>query len=263
VPNKYPALTTMPTVAGEHRAGRYREFAAEGRHEVVIDTPQHNARLSRFSLSQLEALLAVFRVRRRHLGKLRQVKSVLIFRNEGREAGASQEHPHSQIVALPFVPVPLKSAVSAALRHFRRQGCCLTCDLMASELRDRTRLVAANSQFAAFTHFAPRFPYELCIVPRRHRHDFGAISDAAIRHLASLLRTVAAAVERVCGQVPLNLILHTAPVVPQESIEDAFHWRMDLVPRLSVPSGLELGHGVFIVSIAPETAAASLRASIS
>jgi UDPglucose--hexose-1-phosphate uridylyltransferase len=201
-------------------------------------------------------------LRARTLGAIPDVQTVVILRNEGRPAGASQEHPHSQIVALPFVPGRLRDEMTVAARHFDAAGTCLTCDLVADELANGARVVARNEDFVALASFAPRFGFETWIVPVSHQHDFLAADPAAIRGLAGMLSKVLASLETVHGAFPYNLVLQTAPVHTTPEIDRSFHWRLEIMPRLTTPSGLELGADVFIVAVTPEQAAESLRAAL-
>jgi UDPglucose--hexose-1-phosphate uridylyltransferase len=260
VPNKYPALDSRPFagVAVEP----HHEIPGRGFHEVVIDTPDHDRPLSSFSLGQLGDSLSVYRSRLETLGKRQEVKSFALFRNDGREAGASQEHPHAQVLALPLVPPRLQHEIDVANRFLLERGCCLTCGMAESDGRDGRRVVASDGHFLAVTSFAARFPYETWVVPTRHSHDFRDCSPDEIRSLAAMLKRLLGALESAVGRVPYNLILQTAPVEMSAAAARAFHWRLELLPRLSAPSGFELGSGVFIVSVTPEDAASRLRSAI-
>jgi UDPglucose--hexose-1-phosphate uridylyltransferase len=242
VPNKYPAVSG-------------------GRHEVVIESPVHGLQIESMPVRELEAVLTVYRERVRTLRRRSDVQSVALFRNEGSAAGASQEHPHAQIIALPIVPGRLRTELTAANRYFQQRGQCLTCDALVADATGLTqRLVARNSDFTALTSFAPRFPYETWIVPNTHAHDYRDITGRHLRSLASILRHVLAALRSALDRFPYNLILITAPAV-EGPIDRAFHWRLEILPRLTVPSGFEMGSDVFIVEVAPEEAAEKLRAA--
>ena len=262
VPNKYPALVQemlSPTVIA---TGPHEALPAMGFHEVVIDVPEHDSRLTRFSLRQLETALAVYRSRLLALSTNPTIRSMALFRNDGRAAGASQDHPHSQILALPVVPTRLQHELDSAEAYFRTHHRCVTCNMLQQDLLDTRRLVAQNTHFAAVTSFTPRFPYETWVVPISHAHDFRECDTDQIRSLAAMLKRVMAALEATLGTFPFNLVLHTAPIGDSRATRLAFHWRLEILPRLTIPSGFELGHGVFIVSVPPEDAADRLRSSV-
>ncbi|HJR58961.1 MAG TPA: DUF4921 family protein [Vicinamibacterales bacterium] len=261
VPNKYPA---MQPHAGTLDAAiaPYRQLPARGLHEVIVETPRHDRRLVDFDAAELAMILDVYQSRLQAVSAAPHVKSVALFRNEGAAAGASQEHAHAQLVALPIVPGRLAGELRGASAYFRRLHRCVTCDSISRESSGGHRLVGENADFAAMASFAPRFPYETWIVPRRHQHDFRGAEPAEIRNLGRLLHAVLRALGLVLDPFPFNLVLQTAPVRPRASIRRAFHWRLEIVPRLTTASGFELGSGVFIVAVSPEQAARRLRAAI-
>jgi UDPglucose--hexose-1-phosphate uridylyltransferase len=216
-----------------------------------------------FDAGELATVLAVYRSRLQAASRHRQVKSVALFRNEGKAAGASQEHSHAQLVALPIVPGRLASEIAGATKYFRRSHRCATCDSVEQESSDGRRLVTENGDFVAMTSFAPRFPYETWIVPKRHQHDFRRVGPCQIRSLGSLMAVVLGALQSVVKPFPFNLILQTAPVLTPDPVRRAFHWRLEIVPRLTTASGFELGSGVFIVATSPEDAARRVRSALS
>lgn len=261
VPNKYPALEIqpdeVPTIAGP-----YRQVAARGFHEVIIETPDHHRSLRSVAAGELATLLGVYRSRLIALSAHPRVRSVALFRNEGVAAGASQQHPHTQVLALPIVSSRVAREIFRAKQHFRCRACCITCEILEREYLDSHRLIDQNAHFAALTAFAPRFPYETWIVPKGHAHDFAAASPRELSSLASLLNRVLCALESTLGTFPFNLIVQTAPVRVGVSIRNAYHWRIEIVPRVTTASGFELGTGIFIVATSPEQAARTLRSAL-
>ena len=262
VPNKYPAVSERPAKGLVIASAPHEALPAFGVHEVVIYSPDHDRQISLFPTGHIETALKVYRLRLLALTTDSAIKSVALFRNVGKAAGASQEHPHTQIVALSFVPSRLQQEVDAAERYLRHHERCITCDILRQELRDTRHLIVQNPHFVAVTSFSPRFPYETWIVPKSHSHDFRECSNSHISHLAAVVKQVLTGFEVSLGRFPFNLVLHTAPVQRSSVIEQAFHWRLEILPRLTIPSGFELGHGVFIVSVPPEEAASTLRAAI-
>jgi UDPglucose--hexose-1-phosphate uridylyltransferase len=262
VPNKYPALQVdapdPPAAGGLHRAR-----PARGVHEVIIETPDHHRRLGCFKEDELTTVLSVYRTRMEALRSKPGVRSVALFRNEGAAAGASQEHPHAQMLALPVVSVRLAHETVLANRHFRRRGCCLTCESLVREAAaDAGRIVFQNADFVAITAFAPRFPYETWILPSAHAHDFGMASGQQLERMAAALKAVLGGLNALLGPFPFNLVVQTAPIHAHATIERAYHWRLEILPRLTTASGFELGTGIFIVAVTPEEAARRLRRAL-
>ena len=259
VPNKYPALRTHPRSSFPAPDARFEEVDAIGFHEVVIDSPDHDARLASLSLDELEVVLSVYRLRVDVLAREPRVRSIALFRNDGGPAGASQSHPHTQILALPVIPARLRDQVTAATRHLHQFGMCLTCALVDAETATGHRLITCNDHFVAIAAFAGRVPYETWIIPRAHRHDFALSGRAELHSLSAILKDLLQALEALLGVFAFNLVLQTAPRDEMPSTRDAFHWRIEVLPRLVSLSGLEIGCGVYIVSLAPEEAAARCR----
>ena len=255
VPNLYPAL------AGDHEApvdplgagrGEPELFAARpatGAHEVIVNTPEPVARLGQLPPEQLETAVEVWRERMRAHEAAAYVH-VLV--NEGRVAGASLPHTHAQLYALPFVP----AAVARERERFtayanRTQGRNLLEDLVQEEVKRGDRIVAIDREAVASCPFASRVPYQVQIAPRRPRARFEDDGPLA----AALLFDVLGRLERALGAPPpLNLWVRTAP-----RGAEYFCWRLDLLPRLAQPAGLELGAGLNLNVVTPERAAAALR----
>jgi UDPglucose--hexose-1-phosphate uridylyltransferase len=230
-------------------------------HEVVIETTQHHARLSELDPDHLRVLFDVYQKRVQSLSHSAGVRSVLLFRNDGANAGASQEHPHTQLLALPMVPPKLAREVGACENYIRSVGRCPTCDMLERETGEGTLHVVENEDFVALASFASRFPYETWIVPKEHGHDFATMCDSRTRNFATIVRAVLTAMEQTLGRFSFNMVLLTAPTTPSESVIRGFHWRLEIIPRLTIPSGCELGSDLFLISVAPEEAAAALRAA--
>lgn len=228
---------------------------AVGAHEVIVDSPDHAATFADMSVAHLAAVLRVYRDRMAALARRPGVEYVALFRNEGRGAGASQPHPHGQIIALPLVPgaVARRWAVAAAYR--RRHGGCLYCHLTEWERETGRRWLGQNDDAAAFCAFAPRYPFETWIVPRRHRPSFGETPDEELRGVAAMLRAVLRALRREVGAPPYNVLFHTGRPLGGGD----FHWHVQIAPRLATWAGFELGTGIAVTAQSPEEAATRLR----
>ena len=182
-----------------------------------------------------------------------EARYVHVMVNEGAEAGASLEHSHTQLYALGFVP----ALVAREREHFsahntRTMGGCLLCDLLQADVRERNRLVEVDDGAVLLAPYASRGPYELRIVPRAHATSF---LDGGATAVAGLLDQAVQRLRRRLGDgLPLNLWLRTAPAGAEH-----FHWHIDILPRLTVPAGFELGTGMSINIYPPERAAEDLR----
>lgn len=229
VPNKYPALT--------------RDGEARGVQEVVIHGPRHVRSLSELDDRTLAAVVEAWRARAA-VARAEGLGYVQAIVNEGRAAGSSLPHSHSQLVWLPDEPPGVE-------RERAHQSCPL-CELLEAELAEGRRVVDASESVIAIASPAGRTPYELLVAPRRCEPDAYA-SDV----LEDALRSATAAIRRLHeleGRVPLNLWLHTAAFG-----RGGFHWHLELVPRLTVLAGLELGAELYVNPLPPEEAARALR----
>ena len=104
VPNKFPALGIEGTL-NRQAEGMFDRMNGIGAHEVIIETPDHNASLATLPPKRIEDVLWTFRDRILDLKKDRRFKYILMFKNHGEAAGASLEHAHSQLIALPILPI--------------------------------------------------------------------------------------------------------------------------------------------------------------
>lgn len=201
-------------------------------------------------------LMEVYRERYRALMALPEVEYVLLFKNYGEEAGTSQEHPHSQVIAAPVLPEAVERRCRIAREHYRRTGRCLYCDVAAEEVRAGERLVCREGGFAVFCPFAAAYPGETWIVPLEHCPSFGQAEGETLRALAEVLLGTLRRLAAAFGQPDYNYVLHSAP---RGEEGPHYHWHLQIVPRLGRAAGFELGSGVYINVASPEETAAALR----
>jgi UDPglucose--hexose-1-phosphate uridylyltransferase len=184
-------------------------------------------------------------------------KLIIIFKNHGRGAGTSLEHPHSQLVATPIVPLNIRHRFEKAASHFDDNGTCVYCDLIREGLRVPTRLLQETERFVAFHPFASRAPFETWILPKEHHASFGSISMRDAKEFAGVLKTTLLQLYRGLNNPDYNYIIHTAPT--KDEHEEYFHWHLQILPRLVTPAGFELGTGIFINTALPEQTAEFIR----
>ena len=255
-PNKFPALMIEGSLdpAGD---GVYDHINGIGAHEVVVETPDHERQFADLSEAEIERVLHAYRDRVADLRNDRRFRYVMIFKNHGQAAGASVEHSHSQLIALPLVPTTVADELRGALEYWRFRSRCVFCDIVRQELRERARLVHENAEFVVFEPYAARFPFETWIVPRQHRSSFEDIGGAAVPALAQALRFAMRKLRRALDDPPYNFVIHTAPL--DERDLPHYHWHLEILPTLSKVAGFELGSGIYINPTPPEEAAQFLR----
>ncbi|MDK2932839.1 MAG: UDPglucose--hexose-phosphate uridylyltransferase [Clostridiales bacterium] len=248
VPNKYPAVCAQDGLMYENTLF-YSTCEATGIHEVVIETRFHSEALHHLNTDKIFDVLSVYKKRFIELSQLNDIKYVQIFKNHGKNGGASLRHSHSQIVALPFVPQRIEQEMEGALKYYQNEGRCIFCDIIKKELDCRERMICRNDHFVAVASFAPRFSYEMWMIPLEHQEMFCFASDQILMSLADIFKNTMQMMIKTLGEFPYNLVLHTAPY---KFTGNYYHWHIELVPRVSHHAGFEIATGTCITTISPE-----------
>jgi UDPglucose--hexose-1-phosphate uridylyltransferase len=256
VPNKFPALGIEGNL-DRAPEGMFDKMNGVGAHEVIIETPEHNATFANMPIKRVEDVIWAFRDRMIDLKRDRRFKYILIFKNHGEPAGASLEHPHSQLIALPIIPKQAAEELEGAKQYFQYKERCIFCDVIRQELDEGSRVVSENQDFVTLAPFAPRFPFETWIMPKEHESAFDNSPSHVYENLARSLQTLVAKSERVLDNPAYNFVIHTSPV--QDASKDYYHWHMEFMPKLTKVAGFEWGTGFYINPTPPEEAAKFLR----
>jgi UDPglucose--hexose-1-phosphate uridylyltransferase len=256
VPNKFPVLGIEGDL-NRQGEGLFDKMEGIGAHEVVIETPVHTDTLADMPEKQVERVLAAFRERVVDLKRDRRLRYILLFKNHGAPAGATLEHPHSQLIALPVVPKRVQEELDGAERYFGFKERCVFCDMIRQESKDAARVVTETDAFVVIEPYAARFPFETHILPRRHQSHFEEIDGAQLQNLAWVLRTTLRKLDKVLEKPAYNFVIHTAPV--QETNSDYYHWHLEIMPKLTKVAGFEWGTGFYINPTPPEESAKFLR----
>ncbi|HTN71204.1 MAG TPA: galactose-1-phosphate uridylyltransferase [Methylomirabilota bacterium] len=255
VPNKYPAL--VDEGSWKRQTGIYESMSGLGVHEVIIESPEHVVNVAMLSETELEKVLHAYRDRMATLRNDKRWRAILIYKNQGAQAGATLEHIHSQLIALPAVPKEVFEEVTGAKVYHSSHGRCVYCDMINEEIGGAGRLVAEDEWFVALCPFASRFPYETWILPRQHASSFESGSNGDFTALARSLRATLIRLNRRLENPPFNYIIHSSPL---DETENAYHhWHIEILPKLTQVAGFEWGSGSYINTVAPEDAARLLR----
>lgn len=256
VENKYPALTHKAACSQLFRHGMYRARTGVGAHELVI-TRDHNKNFAALSPA---AALEVFRIFQERIRKMNEDPCLVYavpFMNYGPKAGASLWHPHYQIFAIPTIPPHSARSISGAARYFKSHRRCVRCDMVKEERSERTRVIAENAHAIAVAPYASKVPFEAMILTKRHYPYFHKTPEAALRGVVSLLQSVMARLRKYVNDPDMNFFVHEAPLDGKRY--DYHHWHVEVLPRISIPAGVEFSTGIYVDSVAPEAAAAILR----
>lgn len=258
IPNKFPALR----VEGElnrRGLGLFDLSNGVGAHEVIIETPEHAKQLADCPPEQIAQVFQACRQRALDLRGDQRLKYSLIFKNFGLSAGASLEHSHSQLIALPVVPKRILEELTGAQRYLEFRGRCGFCDMLDQEIEEQERIVTDNAGFVAYCPFVSSFPFEVAIMPRAHRWDFAAATPAELADLGRIVSDMLRRIRKTLHDPAYNFMILTGSAEAEEP--DAYHWRLELVPRLTKVAGFEWGTGFYINPTPPEVAAAALRST--
>jgi UDPglucose--hexose-1-phosphate uridylyltransferase len=260
VPNKFPALRRSDAgdavLSGD---GLFTCMDGVGVHEVLIESPAHGQTLGAMPSADIERALSAFAARIRTFREDHRLRYFVLFKNQGPTAGATFEHTHSQIMALPVVPNGVREELDGAARYFDSRGRCVFCDLVRDEVAAGTRVVYVDAGVVVLAPYASRVPFELWVVPRAHGATFEDATPEGRAALARGLRVALSRLARVLDAPDYNYIIHTAPV--GDDSRASYHWHAEILPKLSRMGGLEWGTGCHINTTAPEAAAAALRAT--
>ena len=266
IPNKFPALT----IGGELEktgVGLYDMMSGVGAHEVIVESPNHWVSMADLDVSQIKDVLDVYKNRILDLSQDPRFKYVLIFKNHGFEAGASRAHTHSQVISTPVTPITIKRELAGAKEYFEHKDRCLFCDIIRQEcMFGKERVAIENEHFIALAPFASRFPFEMTILPKKHSHNFTAMSEEEAWACADILKSLLTRLRDILGDPAYNYLIHTAPIVHEknplghwQTLPYDFHWHIEVIPRLTRMAGFEWGTGFYINPTSPETAAKYIR----
>ena len=256
VPNKFPALGIEGSL-NRQAEGMFDKMNGLGAHEVIIETPEHGQTLATLPLKRVEDVLWAFRDRIVDLKKDKRFKYILIFKNHGEAAGASLEHPHCQLIALPILPKQVVEEIEGSKQYFVYKERCIYCDVIRQELESGVRVVSENEDFLTLAPYAPRFPFETWILPKLHESAFENSATHVYENLARALKTLLSKIDSVLDFPAYNFVLHTSPV--QNGAVDYYHWHIEVMPKLTKVAGFEWGTGFYINPTPPEEAARFLR----
>jgi UDPglucose--hexose-1-phosphate uridylyltransferase len=256
VPNKYPALEKCNGL-DKAGVGIFDRMNGMGCHEVIIETPDHNKEMPEYTDSEMGEVIAIYKERMLDLQKEKRCRYILVFKNYGLSAGASLEHTHSQLIAMPVIPKRVLGEITGAKQYFGFKDRCVFCDMIRQETEKKELTVAENKDFVSCSPFVPRFAYEMWILPKNHKSDFATITSAQIKNLAKIMKETLLRLRMTLHDPSYNFMIHTSPCNELEM--DYYHWHIEIIPKLTRVAGFEWGTGFYINPTPPEVASKTLR----
>ncbi len=257
VTNKFAALTPDGEKTRREDGGLARMVSGVGRHEVIIETPAHDLTTGLLGTGQIEDVLRTYRARFINAHNDPRVEHAIIFKNHGEAAGATLEHSHSQLIALPIIPKRVSEELDGALEYYNFKERCVFCDIIRQEVMQGVRVVSENRDFIAITPYAPKSPFEIWILPKVHEANFENAQKHHYESLSMIFSDVLRRMDKVLNFPPYNFILHAAPI--RDGASQFYHWHFELIPKLTKTAGFEWGSGFYINPTPPEEAAKFLR----
>ncbi|HUX88300.1 MAG TPA: galactose-1-phosphate uridylyltransferase [Chloroflexota bacterium] len=257
VPNLFPAFGPANELPVESSVGPYTTMTGVGVHEVLIASPEHQQDIAQLPLGQVEQIVRAYVDRYNANRDNPAIKYLLIINNHGKEAGASLEHPHSQLFGIPLVPFNVQEELEGFARYRTEKGRCVYCDILVNETAAGERVIAENDHFLVYAPFASRTPFEASILPKWHAAHFEDMSNEQRNSFADALKGLTARFFSGLNDPPFNFFIHTAPNHTGSDLD--YHWHLELLPKLAIAAAFELGSGVMINVATPEAAAEFLR----
>jgi UDPglucose--hexose-1-phosphate uridylyltransferase len=256
IPNKYPALQVEEEL-NRKGDGMYDMMSGVGAHEVIIETPDPQQRLTDLDKTTIQDIFKTYKERILDLKKDIRLKYAIIFKNHGFAAGATLSHAHSQLIATPIIPRNVVEELQGAASYFKLKERCIFCDIIQQERKDKSRLVFEEDYFLVLEPFAPRFPFETWILPKKHCSHFEKITNEELLHIAISLKTTLLKINKALQSPAYNFVIHTAPLQQEEL--SYYHWHIEIMPKITSTAGFEWGTGFYINTTSPEEAASYLR----
>ena len=247
--------------------GMYDKMGPLGAHEVVVETPSHDKRMTQFTDEEIERVLSVWGARIADLKKDARFKYVSVFKNHGAAAGEEWPHAHSEVTATIFVPRRIKYELHAAHDWYLDKERCIFCDVVRQEEKQGKRIVDVQGDYYALCPYASRVPYEVWVMHRKHNQAFEQPRPGSNRkQLAALLGRVLRRLEKVAPAY--HLVVHTAPNTKSKkgelagywkTLPDDYHWHIEIMPIVEKRSKSYSIKEVYYNPVSPERAAARLR----
>jgi len=265
VPNSFPALdSSIPSeFIEEEVCGPFLSIPAYGQHYVIVESPNHASSLGEMTPKNVREVAHMWRELTLLVGGRENIQHVFVFENYGPLSGASQPHPHSQLMGLPMVPTRILNELRGSGAYYDKNKICFYCQEIEWEMHVRERIVAENNNFLAWCPYTSRVPYQVMISPKKHQSFFANIctyppGQDPLTEFSQLLQEILLRLKICLDDPDYNLYFHTAPSSRPDIL--SYHWHCQIEPRTeSTPAGFESGAGVYVNTRSPENAAGDLK----
>lgn len=256
VPNKYPAFLPHPRWEKKIEGNLYQTMNAVGFCDLVV-TRDHDKSLALLPLETVKEVIDSYQERYLNLMKRKFVNYISIFHNEGAGAGASQPHPHSQIITTPLIDIDLQRAIVNSEKYYKETKKCIYCQMNDWERQVGKRVVFENKEFFVVCPFASKSAFQVIVSPKKHLSYFERITEKEKWQLAEAFQVALKKLYKGLADPAYNFYLHTSPCDGKEY--SYFHWHWTILPKTASWAGFELGARMEISTISPEKAAEYLK----
>jgi UDPglucose--hexose-1-phosphate uridylyltransferase len=252
VPNLFPAFSGTEPMVVDHLGPVWTQAPASGVHEVLVLSPDHEATWADLPDSHAGLVMAAIRDRMAEHAAIPGLRYSQAIVNAGREAGASLEHPHGQLLAMSFVPREISDEQAGFARF---EGSCLLCTTIEAEEETGYRIVVADEHVVVMCPYWSSVAFEMMVIPRAHEAHLQRATPSDLTAVGRAIKQALGCLRERLGDVAYNVVFHAAPF----RSEGEFHWHVHLLPKVTTQAGFELGTGVPINICPPESAADELR----
>lgn len=261
IPNLYKAVQIE--AAHQHHSGMLERWEGFGAHEVIIDTVRHCTSISQWNLNEACDWLKTLRVRVADLRHDERIEYISLFKNEGYQAGSTQTHAHTQLIALPMVPKQINDYYLQCFEHYKATGKSLMGSLIDQEEHTMERIVSQEGDFTLFCPYASAYPFEMIISSKQPHGQIDTLNDTAIEAVSALLLRAVKKLDNQLGCSQFNLWIATPPLKGKNDfsvpLDEAFRFSIRIMPRIYRYGGFESGSGMMINPVSPELAASLLK----
>ncbi|MDD2781107.1 UTP--glucose-1-phosphate uridylyltransferase [Sulfuricurvum sp.] len=257
VPNLYKAVAIE--ASHQHHTDSFSYWDGFGAHEVIIDTPLHHLSMSNWSHAESVAWFKTLRQRVADLRRDHRLTYISLFKNEGSDAGATLEHSHTQLIALPLIPKHQRDLNRRERDYFELHHHALIESILRDEENHRIRMIESQGEFSAFCPYASGYPFEVMISSQKCVGEIDTLSDDSIEQLSILLLSIIQKMRLQLGEFAFNLSISTPPLGEDIGVCEAHRLVIRILPRIYRFGGFEVSSEMLINPVAPELAAKLLR----
>lgn len=258
IKNKYPAV--MEGEAGDvGRVGPFKVVGGKGVHEVLI-LRDHERDFYEFSKEEVAEIFKIYQKRYLAMLDSGSRKYTLIFHNHGAQAGATVQHPHSQVISIPILPPDVKRSVDGSESFYREHGRKVYDVMLEWEMNEKKRIVYENEKFLAFCPFVSKTEYEVRIFSKEGHAHFELMPEKLFADLGDIFSMTFKKIGRALDKPDYNFFIHTSPIDHfWPKAHEFYSWHIEILPKVASVGAFELASGMQINVINPDEAAKLFR----